>query len=703
MKKRLLAVILMLSLFAAGCGSGASDKEAGKTSGSTQSAEPREHAASSKFYTLDEDGNLSIERPTLIDKSSKENDGTWTIFVYLCGTDLESEAGEATDDLQKMIEAGTDEDIKFIVQTGGTKEWQNDLVDGSILERYKVCDGQIELVDEQPIGNMGDSSSLADFLKWGVTEYPAQNMGLFFWNHGGGTIGGVCCDELYERDSLSLQEIDDALYSINDFMNYNFEFVGFDACLMSTVEMANVLASHAYYMYASEEIVPGSGLDYTAIGSYLMEHPTADGAELGKVLADSYYDLCVSASDDGDTPTMSVIDLSKIDDVVISFNAFSHDIYNALDSDGKMNDVVRSALGTESFGSNNAAVGFTNLVDLGGLVNSLSEYSDKADDVITALKSAVVYAKNGPVHENASGLSVYYPIHVQGSSELKTFRQVAVSPYHLAFANLIAYSVANAGDISAYNDSEIIESWTEVSDASYDYWDYYDESHQTGESKWITFDKEPAVDSNGKYGFTLSEDALNYTLSVDAYVYELSDDYEYMTDLGLNGDVNLDSETGVVTDNFNGNWFSLPDGQKLTVYILSEEDDYSSYTAPIDLNGEETNLVFTHNYTDGSITVSGVWDGVDDTGMSDRMKQLEAGDVITPIYTAYSTETKEGESRRGEAYTYKTDDKLRFEMLRDGDYVYSFVINDLYGDYYTTDVVFFSIANGKVSYNKELN
>ena len=400
---------------------------------------------------------------------------------------------------------------------------------------------------------------------------------------------------------------------------------------------------------------------------------------------------------------MSVIDLSKIDDVVISFNAFSHDIYNALDSDGKMNDVVRSALGTESFGSNNAAVGFTNLVDLGGLVNSLSEYSDKADDVITALKSAVVYAKNGPVHENASGLSVYYPIHVQGSSELKTFRQVAVSPYHLAFANLIAYSVANAGDISAYNDSEIIESWTEVSDASYDYWDYYDESHQTGESKWITFDKEPAVDSNGKYGFTLSEDALNYTLSVDAYVYELSDDYEYMTDLGLNGDVNLDSETGVVTDNFNGNWFSLPDGQKLTVYILSEEDDYSSYTAPIDLNGEETNLVFTHNYTDGSITVSGVWDGVDDTGMSDRMKQLEAGDVITPIYTAYSTETKEGESRRGEAYTYKTDDKLRFEMLRDGDYVYSFVINDLYGDYYTTDVVFFSISKGKVSYNKELN
>ena len=703
MKKRLLAVILMLSLFAAGCGSGASDKEAGKTSGSTQSAEPREHAASSKFYTLDEDGNLSIERPTLIDKSSKENDGTWTIFVYLCGTDLESEAGEATDDLQKMIEAGTDEDIKFIVQTGGTKEWQNDLVDGSILERYKVCDGQIELVDEQPIGNMGDSSSLADFLKWGVTEYPAQNMGLFFWNHGGGTIGGVCCDELYERDSLSLQEIDDALYSINDFMNYNFEFVGFDACLMSTVEMANVLASHAYYMYASEEIVPGSGLDYTAIGSYLMEHPTADGAELGKVLADSYYDLCVSASDDGDTPTMSVIDLSKIDDVVISFNAFSHDIYNALDADNKMNDVVRSALGTESFGSNNAAVGFTNLVDLGGLVNSLSEYSDKADDVIAALKSAVVYAKNGPVHENASGLSVYYPIHVQGSSELKTFRQVAVSPYHLAFANLIAYSVANAGDISAYNDSEIIESWTEVSDTSYDYWDYYDEPHQTGESKWITFDKEPAVDSNGKYGFTLSEDALNYTLSVDAYVYELSDDYEYMTDLGLNGDVNLDSETGVVTDNFNGNWFSLPDGQKLTVYILSEEDDYSSYTAPIDLNGEETNLVFTHNYTDGSITVSGVWDGVDDTGMSDRMKQLEAGDVITPIYTAYSTETKEGESRRGEAYTYKTGDKLRFEMLRDGDYVYSFVINDLYGDYYTTDVVFFSIANGKVSYNKELN
>ncbi len=693
--KRLLAVILGLSILAAGCGSSGSSKEAG----STQATEPRAHAESSRILELDEDGNLSIERPTLIDKSSKENDGTWTIFVYLCGTDLESEAGEATDDLNKMINAGTDENIKFIVQTGGTKEWQNELVDGSVFERYKICDGEIELVDTQPLGNMGESSTLSDFLKWGITEYPAQNMGLFFWNHGGGTLGGVCCDELHENDSLSLQEIDDALYSINDLMNYNFEFIGFDACIMSTVEMANVLASHAYYMYASQEIVPGSGLDYTAFGSYLMEHPTADGAELGKVLADSYYDLCVSEAEDGETPTMSVIDLSKIDDAIVSFNAFSHDIYNALDEDGKMNDVVRAALGTESFGSNNAAAGFTNLVDLGGLVKSLSEYSDNADAVITALDNAVVYAKNGSVHKDASGLSVYYPIHIQGSTDLKIFRQVAVSPYHLAFADLIAYSVANAGDISAYNDSEVMKGWAEDLDVSYDYWDYYDEAHQTGESKWITFAKDPAVDSNGKYGFTLSEDALKYTLSVEAYVYELSDDYESLIDLGLNGDVNINSETGEVTDNFNGNWFSLPDGQKLAVYVMSEEDDYTSYIAAVDLNGDETNIVFTHNYTDGSISINGVWDGVDDTGMTDRMKQLKAGDVITPIYTIYQGDDMEEGKSKGNAYTYAEGDSLEFKPLENGYYTYCFLINDLYGDYLSTDTISLEIKDGKVTYN----
>ena len=36
-------------------------------------------------------------------------------------------------------------------------------------------------------------------------------MGLILWNHGGGSITGVCFDEKYDQDSITLMEMDSAL------------------------------------------------------------------------------------------------------------------------------------------------------------------------------------------------------------------------------------------------------------------------------------------------------------------------------------------------------------------------------------------------------------------------------------------------------------------------------------------------------------
>ena len=85
----------------------------------------------------------------------------------------------------------------------------------------------------------------------------------------------MCFDELNENDSLSLEEIDTALTSIYDKMTDKFAFIGFDACLMATVETANMLVPHADYMFASEETEPGYGWDYTEIAGFMESNPTA--------------------------------------------------------------------------------------------------------------------------------------------------------------------------------------------------------------------------------------------------------------------------------------------------------------------------------------------------------------------------------------------------------------------------------------------
>lgn len=63
-------------------------------------------------------------------------------------------------------------------------------------------------------------------------------------------------------------------------MTDKFAFIGFDACLMATVETANMLVPHADYMFASEETEPGYGWDYTEIAGFMRIQPNSERRSL---------------------------------------------------------------------------------------------------------------------------------------------------------------------------------------------------------------------------------------------------------------------------------------------------------------------------------------------------------------------------------------------------------------------------------------
>ena len=162
-------------------------------------------------------GKMLIKRPQQQVSASMGEKGSWTIFVYLCGTDLESKlfrGGSATDDLKEMQAATANAQIRYVIQTGGTKFWHNSSVDEDMNQRFVIENGKLIKVDEGDRANMGKSSTLSDFLKWGVKNFSADKMGVVLWNHGGGSIGGVCYDEYEEWDSLMLRELDAALLSV---------------------------------------------------------------------------------------------------------------------------------------------------------------------------------------------------------------------------------------------------------------------------------------------------------------------------------------------------------------------------------------------------------------------------------------------------------------------------------------------------------
>lgn len=434
-------------------------------------------------------GEMTINRPELAGTPMGE-EGTWTIFLWLCGSDLESGGeegsggGAAVSDLSEMAQATQSDKVRFVVQTGGASRWNYDSIDPSKSQRFVIEAGDIKEVYSGDQVSMGDPSALQEYLSWGLENYAADNMGLIFWNHGNGSIYGVCFDEQNSNDSLTLREINDALLSTSQFMTEKWEFIGFDACLMGNIEGANILANYAKYMYGSEELEPGAGWNYTQIGNFLAENPTANGAELGKVVCDSFLQGCIDAGD-SNCCTLAVTDLSKLNDVITAYNTFAKDIYEKGEDADSLSTMIRMLHSAENFGSNNDNEGYSNMLDLAGVVDACSGYSENSAAVVQAINDAIVYKIQGGDHPNACGLSVYYPLSVRGSEELKTFSDICISPYYMSFIDRQDFSA------SYYSNDENNQQAEQQSD-------YYKDEN-TGTSYFTQDGEQYCCDANGQY------------------------------------------------------------------------------------------------------------------------------------------------------------------------------------------------------------
>ena len=704
----LIAGAMLMGLSGCGSSSSSDDGSSSKTDSTASSSQADSSSAESSsesgsgsdkkitkqvsMSVKGTDGKMTISRPE--NKSTPMGDkGKWTIFVYLCGTDLESSGqGSATGDIQQMMEAESSDNVRFVVQTGGTKKWINEVFSASEAERWIVQNQDMKKVGSVPLKNMGSSENLADFLKWGVKEYASEKMGVIFWDHGGGCIQGACVDELNGGDTLDLMEINSAFADVYEGMTDKFEFIGFDCCLMGTAEVANILASYARYFYGSQETEPGTGWDYTTFTNALVKNPTANGAELGKVIADSFYNECASAQQEKEC-TLTIVDLSKMDDFVIAFNDFSKKLFESAGNDLKA--VVKGVTSADNFGGNNKSEGYTNMVDVGGIISQCSKTVD-GSAALEALKNCIVYNKNGANHSKASGLSVFYPLKVNEPKDLQTFSKVTVSPYYLSIVDMVAKGFSQNG----YSNAALFDSdgnWdNETATEGDDYFNYA--SEEGGESKLITFAEKAKLSADGTFGFKLDESGKAYTADVSAVILMDLDD-DNMVELGQTIDINADWEdTGVVTDQFDGSWLGLPDGQLLAMYVVSSGEEGVVYTSPIFLNGKRTNLRIVR--TNESIVVEGAWDGIDEHGMAAReITKIKEGDKIVPAYFASATDSDKTSELKGKEYTWAKDSAITFNTMPAGDYYYGFCIEDIFGDTLTTDVQVFRIAaDGKIQF-----
>ncbi|MBR2067930.1 MAG: hypothetical protein IJ875_06715 [Solobacterium sp.] len=321
-----------------------------------------------------------------------------TMLVYLCGTDLESNYGMATTDLQEMLNATGSDKITIVIQSGGTKQWRNSVMTNGAVERYVIQNGQMAKVNYSTRGAMTDSDMLADFIQWGTQNFPANRYFLDFWDHGGGSLTGYGYDELYPNGSMTVDRIASAL----EKGGVKFDIVGFDACLMANMETAIAVEPYADYLLASEETEPGTGWYYTDWLSKLAANTSMPSVEIGKNVIDDFCTKTQTGGSSRDMNTLSIVDLAEFKATVPpALSAFSSQMTSAI-----QNNDYRTVADARSVAKEFASSQKIDQIDLIHFAELVGTSEGKA--LSQALQDSIKYNRTRNVN-NAYGMSIYFP------------------------------------------------------------------------------------------------------------------------------------------------------------------------------------------------------------------------------------------------------------------------------------------------------
>ena len=331
-----------------------------------------------------------------------------TLLIYMIGSDLESRSSAGTAELEEIEKSGIDlAKANVIVYAGGSQKWHNDAVTEGKNVILKLERGGFEAVEETEAVNMGEPDSLSYFLKYAYDHYPSKSYSLIMWDHGNGPIIGYGKDMLFDNDSLTLSEMKKAL-SASPFSGGNkLEWVGFDACLMSSAELVCTWDDYAKYLVASQEIEPSFGWNY----GFLENFGKADTVTLLKSIVDSYLNGCNEYYEkkgykNRDT-TLALIDLSQAGGLEAALNS----LFARADKDvnEKYNSLVVKRVETRALGRASTGSEY-DLIDLYDMAEQLKEvYPDETQKLRDAINKAVV--KNGTNTQGLSGISLYYPFY----------------------------------------------------------------------------------------------------------------------------------------------------------------------------------------------------------------------------------------------------------------------------------------------------
>ncbi|MHA7967617.1 clostripain-related cysteine peptidase [Paenibacillus sp. CAU 1782] len=337
-------------------------------------------------------GQIHSERGVFTTQSLNEARSLWeqdkkldssTILIYAVGSDLESQQGRLTADLEEIFRGQPNKNTKILIQTGGTLGYHNNYMTDGASERFEVSDGRLKKHESLIQTAASDPATLRDFLVWGKTVAPSERYILILWDHGYGTMGGFGADELNDRKTMKVSELSGAIGASDMY----FDLIVFDACLMGTVETAYALRNHGKYLIASEDATPAAGLYYTTWISAMERNPQISTERLGRLILDSF--TLHSGIESNNMPTtISMMKLSQAEALVKAIEDAEFDF--------SLTDLAK---GSELLGTNEGIFDQYDLIDLMG----------QSSEITAAAQALAFEVRNSAGYKNRNGVALYVP------------------------------------------------------------------------------------------------------------------------------------------------------------------------------------------------------------------------------------------------------------------------------------------------------
>jgi hypothetical protein len=380
----------------------------------------------------------------------------WTFMVYLAGDNNLERYGAR--DLSEMKAVGSTDEVAVVAQF--------DSMSDQITRRYYLTADQdlgADCVAELPEVNTGDPEALIDFITWACQTYPAERYGLVLWNHGSGwkdddiyrvaeqqgvmdkvtrgQVRGLASGKpsralfsttleklvvevaeteraiLFDdssADFLDNQEMRSVLQEAMDRVGRPCDLLGFDACLMSMLEVDYQVRDVGCVAVGSQEIEPGDGWPYDAILARLVDDPDMAPEVLGHTIVDAY--VAFYQTHYPRLPvTQSAVSLARLEPAAEAVSNLSDALMGALGQ--------REAVGLLFFALRSAQT-FTDrdYVDLAHFCQLLADADPDSEvglaaqqvvDLLTGESSPLIAeAHHGSAVDNARGLSIYLPARV---------------------------------------------------------------------------------------------------------------------------------------------------------------------------------------------------------------------------------------------------------------------------------------------------